>query len=90
VLSATGGVLRVAVRDTGAGVDPEWLRASIDGAGRGVTYGNGVARVSLAGVARGPHQLVFRAADYQETKNMENVGPVLPNTRTLRTTITVR
>jgi hypothetical protein len=33
---------------------------------------------------------VFRAADYQETKNMENVGAVLPNTRTLRTAITIR
>jgi hypothetical protein len=26
---------------------------------------------------------------YQETKNMEDVGPVLPNTRTLRATVTL-
>ena len=29
-------------------------------------------------------------ADYQETKNMEDVGPILPNTRTLRTSYLVR
>jgi hypothetical protein len=29
-------------------------------------------------------------SDYQETKNMEDVGPILPNTRTLRTTVVVR
>jgi hypothetical protein len=33
---------------------------------------------------------VVKAADYQETKNMEDVGPVLPNTRVLRTTVTLR
>jgi hypothetical protein len=31
-----------------------------------------------------------RASDYQETKNMENTGPILPNTRTLRATFTIR
>jgi hypothetical protein len=30
------------------------------------------------------------AADYQETKNMENTGPVLPNTRTFRARFVVR
>ena len=34
--------------------------------------------------------LSFTAADYQETKNMENTGPVLPNTRTFHATIVVR
>jgi hypothetical protein len=29
-------------------------------------------------------------ADYQETKNMEDVPRILPNTRTLRTTFVVR
>jgi phage terminase Nu1 subunit (DNA packaging protein) len=28
-------------------------------------------------------RLTVRAADYQELKNMEDVGPVLPNTRVL-------
>jgi hypothetical protein len=90
VLSTSGGVLRLSVRDAGAGVDPEWLRASIDGVARAVRYGNGVARVSLSGLAGGSHQLVFRAADYQETKNMENVPPILPNTATVTRTVAVR
>jgi hypothetical protein len=34
--------------------------------------------------------LRVEASDYQETKNMEDVGPVLPNTRILRTTVTLR
>src|SRR5205085_6848253 len=62
-LSTTGGVLRLAVRDAGAGVDPRWLRATMDGAARAVRYDNGIARVSLSGLARGSHDLVFRAAD---------------------------
>ena len=90
VLSTSGGVLRLSVRDAGAGIDPQWLRASVDGRTRAVLYADGVARVSLAGVGRGSHDLVFRAADYQETKNMENVARVLPNTTTLRTRISVR
>ena len=90
VLSTTGGIVRVAVRDRGAGVDPQSLRATVDGARRGISYASGVARLSLAGVSRGIHTLVFRASDFQETKNMEDVGPILPNTRTLKTTIVVR
>jgi hypothetical protein len=34
--------------------------------------------------------VTVKAADYQETKNMEDVGPVLPNTRVLHTTVTLR
>ena len=30
------------------------------------------------------------ASDYQEAKNMEDVGPELPNTRALRTKVTLR
>jgi hypothetical protein len=54
-----------------------------------VTFGSGRARLSLAGDARGRHSLSFTASDYQETKNMENVGRILPNTRTVRTTFLI-
>jgi hypothetical protein len=30
------------------------------------------------------------AADYQETKNMEDVGPILPNTRTFTASFVLR
>ena len=41
-------------------------------------------------VPPGRHVVTVSAADYQETKNMEDVGPILPNTRVLRTTVVVR
>ena len=37
----------------------------------------------------GKQTVTVRAADYQETKNMEDVCPVLPNTRVLHTTVTL-
>ena len=47
-------------------------------------------KMRIAGITGGSHELIVRAADFQETKNMENVGPVLPNTRTLKKTVAVR
>jgi subtilisin family serine protease len=88
LLSATQGTVKIAVRDGGAGVDPQSLHAAIDGHSRPAAFADGIARIS--NLARGRHTLVFRASDYQETKNMEDVGPILPNTRTLETTVSVR
>jgi hypothetical protein len=39
---------------------------------------------------KGRHTFVLRVSDYQETKNMEDVPPILPNTATLRAAVTVR
>jgi hypothetical protein len=77
------------VSDGGAGVDPLSLQARIDGDRAPVSYAGGRARISLFGLSRGRHSLSFSAADYQETKNMENVPRVLPNTRTFGTTFAV-
>jgi subtilisin family serine protease len=82
--------LRVRVRDAGAGVDPASLEATVDG--RSVTarlVGNEV-RVSTVGVGPGARRLRLSVADYQETRNMENVARILPNTRVLTATVTVR
>jgi hypothetical protein len=76
------------VRDGGSGVDPGAIHAVVDGRSHGVSYARGVARVS--GLARGRHAITLRMADYQETKNMEDIGPVLPNTRNLKVTVAVR
>ena len=89
VLGVRNGFLELAVRDGGSGVDPVSLQARIDGDFVPVTFGSGRARLSLAGDARGRHTLSFTASDYQETKNMENVARILPNTRTVRTTFLV-
>jgi hypothetical protein len=47
-------------------------------------------RVGLGSLAAGKHKLTLQASDFQESKNMEDVPRILPNTRTFRTTFTVR
>jgi hypothetical protein len=47
-------------------------------------------RISTVGVQPGTHRLRLSVADYQETRNMENVARILPNTRVLTTSVTVR
>ena len=89
VLGVRRGVLEVSVSDGGSGVDPQALDARVDGQLKPVSYSRGTARVSLAGIARGRHALTFTAADYQETKNTEDVARILPNTRRLTTSFTI-
>jgi len=85
-----GARLRLAVTDSGSGVDPQSLVATVDGKAAAVRYGAGRATVILAEVAGGRHRIAFKAADYQELKNMENVPQILPNTRSFTATFTVR
>jgi subtilisin family serine protease len=85
----SGGLLRVRLTDAGSGVDPGSIVATVDGRGVAVRYRHGLATVSTRGLGRGRHRLALRASDYQETKNMENSGPILPNTRHLAARFTV-
>jgi subtilisin family serine protease len=78
--------LELAVSDRGSGVDPLSIQVQIDGNIVSASYASGRARVPVADLARGRHALTFTVSDYQETKNMEDVARILPNTRTLRTT----
>jgi hypothetical protein len=80
------GFLELAVVDEGAGVDPTTLVVRIDREERSFRYARGLARVRVADLRRGRHSLSVTVADYQETKNMENVAQVLPNTRVFATT----
>jgi hypothetical protein len=82
VPTGRGLVLRIA--DAGSGVDPASLHATIDGRDVPIHYRSGRATIPAAFVAPGRHTLVVRASDRQEVKNMENTGPILPNTATLR------
>jgi subtilisin family serine protease len=86
MLGVRTGFLELAVGDGGSGVDPLSLVARIDADVVPVSYASGIARLPLAGIASGSHSLSFTVSDYQETKNMENVARILPNTRSLRTT----
>ena len=82
--------LVVAVSDRGAGVDPASLVLTVDGAERPGRFAAGQVRSSTAGLRKGKHVLRLQISDYQETRNMENVGPILPNTRILTTSFVVR
>jgi subtilisin family serine protease len=85
-----GASLRVGITDAGSGVDPGSLHATLGGRAVAVRFRSGRASVSTRGLGDGRHRLVFRASDYQEAKNMENSGPILPNTRRLSTSFVVR
>ena len=85
-----GKSIRVAIRDSGSGVDPHALHAKIGKRLVRIRYADGVLSIPTKGLRPGKHALVVRASDWQETKNMEDVGPVLPNTRVLHTTVRLR
>jgi hypothetical protein len=85
-----GQPIRVAVRDSGSTVDPRSIRAKVGGRLVHLRFVRGVLLLRTKGLHAGRQALTVRASDYQETKNMEDVGPVLPNTRVLRSTVTLR
>jgi subtilisin family serine protease len=85
-----GQPVRVTVHDSGSGVDPSAFRATIGGKGVRLAYVHGVLLLRTSALKPGTKALTVTASDYQESKNMEDVGPVLPNTRVLRTSVTLR
>jgi hypothetical protein len=89
---ARSGSLLLRVRDRGSGVDPSTMAGSVDGRFRHLVWDSthGLVQVRLPALARGRHRLVFTVSDYQESKNNENAATVLPNTRHLAATFTVR
>jgi hypothetical protein len=89
-LSYRRGDIRVAISDAGSGVDPQSIAVKLDGENEQGTYRNGVLTVRLTQLARGRHRVAVTAGDYQESKNMEDVARILPNTRTLTKTLVVR
>jgi hypothetical protein len=86
----SGRRIRFTVRDAGSGVDPLSLHARLGGKPVRLGYSHGVLSIPTKGQPPGRLTVTVTAADYQETKNMEDVGPVLPNTRVLSTTVTIR
>jgi subtilisin family serine protease len=85
-----GQPLMIAATDAGSGVAPGFIVASVDGRRARETFEAGIVRVRTHGLAVGAHRLRLVVPDYQETKNTENVARILPNTRILTTTFTVR
>jgi len=92
LISTRGSRFRARATDAGAGIDPFFVRLSIDGHRRPATYqaGKGLVTASLRGLKRGRHGFTLLVSDYQETKNMENVHKILPNTSRLHAAFRVR
>jgi subtilisin family serine protease len=88
VLKSTPGALRLGVTDAGAGVDPGSIDVGVDGRVRTFSFSHGV--LTVRGLKRGAHAVTVVVADFQESKNMEDVGPVLPNTRRFTARVNVR
>jgi subtilisin family serine protease len=84
-----GAQLIVTSADRGSGVDPASLVVYVDGDERNARFAAGRVRISTTGLRKGKHALRLQISDYQESRNMENVGPILPNTRILTTTFVV-
>jgi hypothetical protein len=84
------GRLLVSVQDKGSGVNPDTLAARIDGSKYSVDYVAGNVGIALSGLAAGKHTLELTVSDYQETKNFETFGGILPNTRVYRLPFTAR
>ncbi|MBI4172400.1 MAG: S8 family serine peptidase [Actinobacteria bacterium] len=88
---ARGTPLVVRVTDSGSGVYPRSLSIEVDGEERRAKLtSNGTVRLATGGLTRGRHTLLVQVSDVQESRNMENVAAILPNTRILRTSFTVR
>jgi hypothetical protein len=87
IVSRSGAKVVLSITDHGgAGIDPESIRATLDGHTVARVYRHG--RLTIA-APRGKHLLIVTAADYQELKNMEDVAPIKPNTTILRKRIVV-
>jgi subtilisin family serine protease len=85
-----GTPIRVAISDAGSGVDPGSIVFNVDASRPQFAFKRGVLSVPSTGLSPGTHRLRLIVSDYQEAKNMENVGPILPNTRAFTATIVVR
>jgi hypothetical protein len=82
--------VRLAITDLGAGVDPAAIQVTVDRTLADHRFRNGILTVTRSHLARGQHRLSVLVADYQETKNMENVlNGATPNTRAFATTFSV-
>lgn len=80
----------VRISDAGSGVDPKTAVATIDGKTWTTSWKDGTLRIATKGLFPGAHALRLQISDYQESRNTENVPPILPNTRVLKATIVIR
>jgi subtilisin family serine protease len=87
---ARGRPVLVSVTDAGAGIYPQSVRVLVDGSSSRATLSGGLLSIPTGSLSAGAHRLRVRVSDFQESKNTENVARILPNTRWLTATFTVR
>jgi subtilisin family serine protease len=84
-----GSPIRFSATDAGSGVDPGSIRVLEDGKRVAFSFAHGTISLASSTLSAGSHRFTVTASDYQETRNMEDVGPILPNTRTLSASVRV-
>jgi subtilisin family serine protease len=84
-----GQALGIRLADKGSGIDPSSIRATLGGKEVAVAIVGAVARLDTSKLKAGRFLLRFQISDNQESRNMENVGPILPNTRVISTRVTI-
>ncbi len=92
VLYGSSPTLRVVIRDSQSGFDPDSLSVTVDGRQAGdVDFSGAAVAIDLGALSPGRHRVHISVADYQELKNSENADQQsLPNTRVVNASITVR
>ncbi|HEY3921751.1 MAG TPA: S8 family serine peptidase [Gaiellaceae bacterium] len=86
ISSRSHGRIVVSIADSGSGVDPRSINATLDGHPVEGRFADGRLTIDTSA---GRHQLSVAASDYQELKNMEDVAKIRPNTATLTRTVVV-
>ncbi len=84
-----GDPIRLRVTDPGSGIDVRSIEATLDGRTARARLVGSEIRIPTAAVAIGRHRLDVSLADYQETRNNENVTRILPNTRVVTTSVAI-
>lgn len=87
---AAGEPLRVRVGDAGSGIDARSIEATLGGREVTARLQGDEIRIPTRSLAPGRYRLRVELADHQETRNNENVPRILPNTRVLTATVTIR
>ena len=85
-----GADVVLAATDAGSGVDPQSLVVRVDGQEQRARFQRGRILVDTSDLRRGRRALYVQVSDVQESRNMEQVAAILPNTRIVRTTFVVR
>ena len=85
-----GQTFRVRVSDAGSGVDPTSIEATFGSRAVAAQLNGSEIRIPTTPLTAGRQRLRVTVADYEETRNNENVAKILPNTRVLSAEVTIR